>query len=105
MKTRVLAVVPLSAILLAGAFIGTATADPSQRHHRRSQTLVQDEEERYVMVTGSNIPQKVKLKSIGTDTAFNVRIYTQRELQSTGRFQLAEALALDPSVQISSRGR
>lgn len=65
--------------------------------------LITDSPEKYVMVTGSNIPQKVKRKSIGTDTAFNVRIFTQRELMSTGRPTVGEALALDPAVQLSSR--
>ena len=55
------------------------------------------------MLTGSNIPQKVRRKSIGTDSAFNVRIYTQRELRSTGRTTIAGALSLDPSITISGR--
>ena len=78
-----------------------ANAEPPRRHSKS--VLEQNEEERYVLLTGSNIPQKVKVKSIGTDSVHNIRIYTQRELLSTGRQTVAGSLALDPSIQISGR--
>ncbi|MDQ6764988.1 MAG: hypothetical protein M3Z22_02655 [Verrucomicrobiota bacterium] len=77
-------------------------ASPESRLHSRK-TLEQNGEERYQYVTGSNLPQKVKVKSIGTDSVHNVRIFTERELQSTGRQNVGEALTLDPSIQLSSR--
>jgi hypothetical protein len=65
--------------------------------------LIIDSDERYVMVTGSNIPQKVTRRSIGTDGAHNVRIFTQKELRSiNGGFGVG-GIALDPSVTISGR--
>lgn len=78
-----------------------ANAGPQNRHVKDA--LVQNEEERYVLLTGSNIPQKVKVRSIGTDSVHNIRIYTQRELLSTGRQTVAGSLALEPSIQISGR--
>ena len=78
-----------------------AKADPGNVMRDRSKNLVQNEEERYVLITGSNIPQRVKVRSIGTDTPYNIRIYTREELLSTGRQTVAGALALDPSIQIS----
>jgi hypothetical protein len=74
-------------------------ADPMNRH-RDEKILEQDGKERYVYLTGSHLRQKVKVKSIGTDSVHNVRIYTRRELESTGRQTVGEALALDPSIQL-----
>jgi hypothetical protein len=99
MKATILA----KALVLAvgvGAFLSaTAGADPNNR--RTEKTLVQDSQERYVRVTGSNIPQKVQLRSIGTTTPYNLRIYTRRELESRGTGTVAGGLALDPSIRIS----
>ncbi|MFN2508517.1 MAG: hypothetical protein ABR589_07060, partial [Chthoniobacterales bacterium] len=94
--------------LLAGTLCGTAAAQAEPRaareQPRERQTaggLIVDSEERYVLLTGSNIPQRVKRKSIGTDSAHNVRIFTQRELQTiNGGFGVG-GIALDPSVSIS----
>ena len=72
-------------------------------HHTSKGTLDQNGEEQYVVVTGSHIPQKVKVKSIGTDSVHNVRIFTHEELLSTGKQTLGEAIALDPSIQLSGR--
>ena len=88
-------------VLCAALLVSVAQAGP-RGHHKKSAILDQNEEERYVMVTGSHLPQKVRLKSIGTTTPYNVRIYTQRELESTGRQTVGEALSvLDPSIQLS----
>ncbi len=80
-------------------------AKAGSNHHESEKILQQNEEERYVMVTGSHIPQRIKLKSIGTDTPYNLRIYSKRELESTGRQTPGGALAaIDPSITLS-RGR
>lgn len=50
---------------------------------RHSVTERQDNTERVAVVTGSNVLQKIRVKSIGTDTAQNVRIVTQEELIKT----------------------
>lgn len=80
-----------------------AQADPKPGK-KHSKLLINEDEERYVMVTGSLIPQRVKLKSIGTNTPYNVRIYTQQELLSTGRQTAGGALAaLDPAITLHGR--
>jgi hypothetical protein len=91
-------------VVCFGALVSpTVKADPKNRH-RDQKILQQNEEERYVYLTGSNLRQKVKVKSIGTDSAQNIRIYTRRELESTGRQTVGEALAtLDPSIQLTGR--
>ncbi len=87
----------LAVVLLTGSNAGAG-----QRDRETASGLILDDEEQYVMVAGSHIPQKIKRKSIGTDTAYNVRIYTQREIQTTGRGSgVTRVLALDPSVSIS----
>lgn len=97
-------IVVMVAVLTAGLTISAAIAGPGKKVESR--TLNQSEEERYVVVTGSYIPQKVKMKSIGTDSIHNVRIYTKSELESTGRIpSVAGGLSIDPSVRISGGGR
>jgi hypothetical protein len=104
MKISLLAkatVLAFCGVLLVAA---NAKADPKKNHRHSDKMLINESEERYVQVTGSHMPQKVKLRSIGTDTPYNVRIYTQRELLSTGRQTPGEALAvLDPSITITGR--
>ena len=101
MTSRFLRKTRIAAWLAVAVIAMQAKAEPGSVKRNRSKNLVQDEEERYVLVTGSNIPQRVKLRSIGTDTPYNIRIYTRAELLSTGRQTVAGALALDPSIQIS----
>lgn len=87
-----------------GTLLGSVAQAHPRRHHNKGGVLDQNEEEQYVKITGSNLRQRVKVKSIGTTTPYNVRIYSQRELESTGRSTPGEALmALDPSIQLSGR--
>ncbi len=103
MKIFSLAKVIVLAVCGATFLAPVAQADPRASRKPKS-VLDQNEEERYVMVTGSNIPQKIKLKSIGTTTPYNLRIYSQRELLSSGRQSVGGALsALDPSISVSGR--
>jgi hypothetical protein len=58
----------------------------------------------YVTVTGSFIPQKVKIHRIGTKTASPVRVYDRQEIDQMGRFTTEDVLAEDPSIN-TIRGR
>jgi hypothetical protein len=60
----------------------------------------QGKEERAVFVTGSLIPQRVKLKRIGTTTTSPIRIVDRREIDQTGRRTTSGAFVADPSVRI-----
>ena len=105
MKISSLAKVILLSVSGAALLASVAQADPHMRRHRHAAVEQQNAEEQYVMVTGSNLPQKVKVRSIGTTTPYNVRVFSQKDLLSTGRQNVGEALSvLDPSIQIS-RGR
>ncbi len=54
----------------------------------------------YVFVTGSRIPQKVKVKPIGTNTVSPMSVWTRREIDQTGRVTTEGVLAQDPSVRV-----
>jgi hypothetical protein len=57
-------------------------------------------DEKAVFVTGSLIPQRVKLKRIGTTTVSPVRIIDRREVDQTGRQTTRGVLIADPSVRV-----
>jgi hypothetical protein len=58
---------------------------------------------KYVFVTGSMIPQRVKVKSIGTATVSPVRVIKRQTIDQSGRFTTERVLAAeDPSVRVIS---
>jgi hypothetical protein len=59
--------------------------------------------ERTVFVTGSLIPQRIKLKRIGTASVSPIRIIDRREIDETGRRTTQGALVSDPSVRVIGR--
>lgn len=61
----------------------------------------QQQNERTVFVTGSLIPQRIKLKSVGTATVSPIRIIDRREIDSTGRQTTRGVLIVDPSVRVT----
>ena len=56
-----------------------------------------------VFVTGSLIPQRVKIKPIGTATTSPLRTYDRNEIDSLGgRATTAGILATDPAIRVST---
>jgi hypothetical protein len=53
-----------------------------------------------VFVTGSLIPQRVRVSAIGTPTTSPLRVIDRREIDQTGRFTTPDAFVNDPSVRI-----
>src|SRR5438477_8101600 len=93
MKTLKLATIGASLLVLA-AVGGEAVASPNDQPGDRYA---------YVFVTGSMIPQQVKVKRIGTKTVSPLSAYDRHEIDRTGRFTTEGALvALDPSVRVMS---
>jgi hypothetical protein len=89
------------AMLLAVSMLtGTALADPPIKQTSRGQEKVK---EVTVFVTGSLIPQRIKIRRIGTNTVSPVRIIDRREIDQTGRQTTPGALINEPSVRIISR--
>jgi hypothetical protein len=87
-----------AAILMAASmFAGTVLADPTvNQTSKRKQNV----EEQTVFVTGSLIPQRVKLQPIGTKTVSPVRIIDRHEIDWTGRQTTPGAFVNDPSVRV-----
>lgn len=80
--------------LVAGA---TALANPQQYER-----VAPGERYVYVWVTGSKIPQKVKISPIGT-TAFNaMSVWDRRQINQTGRGTAEDVLRQDPSISVIS---
>lgn len=79
------------------AFAGAAFADPPRHESRNAK---QQSEEQLVFVTGSLIPQRVKLEPIATKTTSPIRIIDRREIDGTGRFTTPGALVNEPSARI-----
>jgi hypothetical protein len=88
MKTSTLAKVGAFLLILAVAATA-AFASPNDQYA-------------YVFVTGSLIPQKVKIHPIGTTTASNIRVYDRDEIYKTGRVTTEDVLRLDPSLRVNS---
>ena len=87
-----------AAILIATSlFAGTVRADPKVKQAPKRKQKV---EERTVFVTGSLIPQRIKLQPIGTTTVSPLRIIDRHEIDWTGRQTTAGAFVVDPSVRI-----
>ncbi len=88
-------------ILMAASMFGaTVLADPTvNQTSKRKQNV----EEQTVFVTGSLIPQRIKLRPIGTTTVSPLRIIDRHEIDWTGRQTTAGALVNDPSVRIIGR--
>ena len=78
-------------------FGATVLADPTPNQAPKRKQKV---EERTVFVTGSLIPQRVKLQPIGTKTVSPVRIIDRHEIDGTGRLTTAGALINEPSLRV-----
>lgn len=79
-------------LLLLGSLAATAIADGPRK--------ASQEQEVAVFVTGSLIPQRVKVRPIGTKTTSPVRVISRQEMDQNGRPTTPGAFTNDPSVRI-----
>ena len=88
-------------ILLFGAigFLigGNAFADPVVQ---KTTPAAGKTEEKLVFVTGSHIPQRVRLRPIGSATVSPVRIIDRHEIDGTGRSTTPGAFRNEPAARI-----
>jgi hypothetical protein len=84
-------------LVAASIFAGTVLADPpvNQTSERKQKV-----EERTIFITGSLIPQRVKLRPIGTTTISPIRIIDLREIDQTGRLTTPGVLINEPSLRV-----
>jgi len=86
--------------MAASMFGATVLADPTVNETSKRK---QNVEEQTVFVTGSLIPQRIKLRPIGTTTVSPLRIIDRHEIDWTGRQTTPGAFVNDPSVRIIGR--
>jgi hypothetical protein len=90
-KTQSIAVVCLASLLAGSVYADRPVShDPPQSETK----------EVLVFVTGSHIPQRIKLSRVGTTTFSPLRIIDRREIDQTGRHTTAGALANEPSLSV-----
>jgi hypothetical protein len=94
---RVLISSSVATLVAASILAGTALGDPTTNQTSERKQKV---EQRAIFVTGSLIPQRVKLQPIGTTTVSPIRIIDRHEIDWTGRQTTPGALINDPSVRI-----
>ena len=80
----------------------TSAAFAGKPAHQASEQKKQAGEET-VFVTGSLIPQRIKLERIGTTTVSPVRIVDRHEINAAGRRTTRGVLIADPSVRAVAR--
>ena len=86
------------ATLLASSILaGTALADPTTNQTSERKQKV---EERAIFITGSLIPQRVKLQPIGTTTVSPIRFIDRHEIDQTGRRTTPGILVNEPSLRV-----
>lgn len=93
-------------MLCALGFVSAVAADPpnqnGSQNPNRMVVVTNDPPVKYVVLTGSYIPQKVVVRSIGTNTTDPRRIYHRSEIDRTGRVTTEDVLRLDPSLTVLS---
>jgi hypothetical protein len=90
----------VACIIAAGLLARAAFAGKPAKQASEQKKQVAEET---VFVTGSLIPQRIKLKPVGTTTVSPVRIIDRREIDSTGRRTTRGVLIADPSVSAAGR--
>jgi hypothetical protein len=87
----------IAAVVTALMATSASLADtPVKGSQERNEKLT----EKTVFVTGSLIPQRIKVQRVGTKTVSPIRMIDRAEIDATGRGTTAGAFVNDPSVRI-----
>src|SRR6266436_847213 len=81
----------MATLLILSVAASAAFAGPQ----KQEQVTPKGERYAYVWVTGSRIPQKVKISPIGTNTVSAMSVWDRRQINQTGRNTTAGVLAQD----------
>ena len=84
--------------LLVSAVATSAFAGPQNNQVQVTQN--RGERYAYVWVTGSRIPQKVKISPIGTASFSALSEWDRRQINQTGRGTAEDILRQDPSISV-----
>ena len=87
-------------LLLVSAVATSAFAGPQNNQGQVTQS--KGERYAYVWVTGSKIPQRVKISPVGTLTFNSLTVWDRRQINQVGpgRFTAEGVLRLDPAVTV-----
>ena len=80
--------------------LSTAAVPAFAGDQKRENVQPQSQRGDYVWVTGSRIPQRVKLSAIGTPTFSALSVWDRRQINRTGRGTTEGVLKQDPSVSV-----
>jgi outer membrane cobalamin receptor len=94
-----------SKLITMAAALAIVTVVATKASARTPRDSSDDDRYAYVLVTGSNIPQKVRIKPIGTTTTSPIRVYNRHEIDQMGRFTTEEVLRQDPSLSVHGFGQ
>jgi hypothetical protein len=87
-----------AAILIATSMAaGTLFADPKVK---QTSKINQKVEEQAVFITGSLIPQRIKVLPIGTTTVSPIRVIDRHQIDWAGRPTTPGAFINEPSVRV-----
>ena len=91
----------VKSVIAAGVVVLIATSasladTPVKGSPERKEKMI----EQTVFVTGSLIPQRIKVRRVGTTTVSPIRVIPRWEIDSTGRGTTPGAFVNDPSVRI-----
>ena|ERR1700730_15056305 len=98
MKASKLLAAAAGLVLITAVAATTASARPPGEYSDNDRYA-------FVMVTGSNIPQKVRIKAIGTLTTSPIRYFDRHEIDQTGAFNTEDVLRHDPSIMVHGFGQ
>jgi hypothetical protein len=87
----------VTVFIAAGLLAETALANPTVSEGSKCNQKV---EEQAVFITGSLIPQRVKVRPIGTLTVSPVRIIDRHQIDWSGRPTAPGAFINEPSVRV-----
>src|SRR5438045_4722026 len=86
----------MAALLILSVAASAAFAGPQ----KQEQVPPKGERYAYVWVTGSRIPEKVKISPIGTPSFSALSEWDRRQINQTGRSTAADILRHDPSLNV-----
>jgi hypothetical protein len=93
------------AAVLVGIVVGMLPGFRTFAGSHAEQIYVKQEaptDEKLVYVTGSRIPQRVKVKYIGTEVPWNIKVIGQHEMDISGRRSVADILRSE-GIGVSGR--
>jgi hypothetical protein len=97
---RTLISLSVTIFIAAGLLAETALADPTVNESSKRNQKV---EEQAVFITGSLIPQRVRVLPIGTLTVSPVRVIDRHQIDWVGRPTTPGAFINEPSVRVIGR--